>query len=40
MAGIQVAIDLADGMIASGDCTEGEEQMLETLIESLQNYEQ
>jgi len=38
MAGIQIGIDIIDAYIASGDCTEAEDQLLETIIEVLQNY--
>ena len=38
MAGIQVCIDVVDAVIASGDCTDDQERLLEAIIEVFQNY--
>lgn len=38
MAGIQLCIDYVDALIASGDCTDNEERLLEAIIEVFQNY--
>lgn len=39
MAGIQIAIDIADAIIATGDCSDEQEEILEAFIEVLQNYD-
>lgn len=39
MAGLQIAIDVLDAVLASGDCTDDQEQILEAVIEVLQNYD-
>lgn len=38
MAGIQYCIDIVDAVIASGDCSDDQERLLEAIIGIFQEY--